>query len=78
VFFQTTLVKTSEELKITQDELGITKEDLVEHKHVVSEHERVETQFHKEANVLLGTISSTVGDIGGLFSKIGKCDIYLF
>lgn len=56
---------------MTQEELGATKEDLVEHKHVVFEHERVETQFHKEANVLLGTISTTVTDIGGLFSKIG-------
>jgi kinesin family protein 11 len=71
---KTTLVKTSEELKVTQEELGATKEDLVEHKHVVSEHERVETQFHKEANVLLGTISTTVTDISGLFSKIDRKD----
>jgi kinesin family member 11 len=68
------LTKTTDQLKVTSDALASTKESLDEHRFLLHEHEETETKFHEEANVVLGTLDVTMGDILGLFSKIERKD----
>lgn len=66
------LDKKQIELMMAKNELSEKIEDLNEHKVLLDEHRATEEKFQNEANIVLNTLSTTIGDINGLFNKISR------